>query len=307
MKFLFLFLWLFLDTKGLSTTFNIFQFDKNYSTKSLSIQQDTLDIKDTNASLYIEPYMIYVNEGSFFMGNDYQGDNERPVHQVRLDNYLISIYELTVREFRKFIQATGYVTTADTLGGSYVFKGSKLILKSGINWQYDAFGVKRPITEDNHPVIHISWNDATNYAKWLSNISGKNYRLPSEAEWEFAALGGNRSEHFLYAGDNNLNSIAWYSENGDNHTHPVGKKSPNEIGIYDMTGNVWEWCSDRYSELYYQDSPRLNPEGPKTGDFRVLRGGSWAYTTVLCKVTTREYNRSDFRGSNVGFRLVCLP
>ncbi len=264
-------------------------------------------ILDSTVNCYIEPTMTFVGEGSFMMGSEFRSDNEKPVHQVRLDNYLISVYELTVREFRKFIWATGYITTADTLGGSYIFEGSKLILKAGVNWQYDASGIKRSNAEENQPVIHISWIDATYYAKWLSEETGKVYRLPTEAEWEFAASGASNSQHYSFAGDNNLNNIAWYSENGNNQTHPVGKKSPNEIGAYDMTGNVWEWCSDRYNENYYQESPRINPTGSKSGNLRVLRGGSWAYSTSLCFVSTREYNRSDFRGCNVGVRLVCLP
>jgi formylglycine-generating enzyme required for sulfatase activity len=159
----------------------------------------------------------------------------------------------------------------------------------------------------NCPVEEVSWDDIQQFISKLNAKTGKTYRLPTEAEWEFAARGGKKSKGYKYAGSNEIEAVAWYDGNSGYKTHPVGQKSPNELGIYDMSGNVWEWCSDWYGESYYNSSPGKNPQGPASGRRRVLRGGGWDYNPQLCRVSNRSYNYPGRRNDNVGFRLVLVP
>ncbi|MFH0992112.1 MAG: SUMF1/EgtB/PvdO family nonheme iron enzyme [bacterium] len=212
--------------------------------------------------------MVYVDGGTFTMGsNDY--DDEKPPHQVTVRNFYIDKYEVTVAKFKQFVDATGYKTDAENGDGSYKWTGSTYEKKAGVDWRCDEQGNRRSESQYNHPVIHVSWNDANAYARW----AGK--RLPTEAEWEFAARGGTKSRGFKYAGSDDENSVAWNTSNSGGKVHPVGDKYPNELGIYDMSGNVWEWCADWYDATYYSNSPEMNPTGPTSGTLRVLRGGSW--------------------------------
>ena len=156
----------------------------------------------------------------------------------------------------------------------------------------------------NCPVEQVSWVDIQQFISKLNAKTGKTYRLPTEAEWEFAARGGKKSKGYKYAGSNEIEAVAWYYKNNENKTHPVGQKSPNELGIYDMTGNVWEWCSDWYGESYYNSSPGNNPQGPDSGTYRVMRGGSWRISAEYCLVAGRYDWIPDFRDFNLGFRLL---
>jgi len=154
---------------------------------------------------------------------------------------------------------------------------------------------------DDCPVENVSWEDAVEYAR---RVGG---RLPTEAEWEYAARGGTQSRGYRYSGSNNLDEIGWYNNNSGSKTHPVGQKQPNELGLYDMSGNVWEWCEDWYSSEYYQNSPQVEPKGPSSGTDRVLRGGSWHNNGIdyNCRLAFRGRVNPDGRGSGrVGFRCV---
>ena len=128
--------------------------------------------------------------------------------------------------------------------------------------------------DDNLPVEQVSWKDVQEFIQKLNALTGKTYRLPTEAEWEYAARGGNQSQGYKYAGSNTVGDVAWHYGNSDHKTHPVGQKQPNELGLYDMSGNVWEWCQDWYGD--YSSSAQTNPTGPSSGSYRVLRGGSWS-------------------------------
>ena len=155
---------------------------------------------------------------------------------------------------------------------------------------------------DNLPVEQVSWNDCQEFICKLDQLTGKNFRLPTEAEWEYAARGGIRSKGFKYAGSDTVGNVAWYRKN-DNRTHSVMTKSPNELGIYDMSGNVWEWCSDCYRN--YSKSPQTNPEGSADGSLRMVRGGSWLHDAHCCRVSGRYFKHPDHSGDDTqGFRLA---
>jgi len=155
----------------------------------------------------------------------------------------------------------------------------------------------------NCPVENVSWDDVQVYIDRLNMKTGKRYRLPTEAEWEYASRGGNKSKCGIYSGSDNIDDLAWFDSNSEYRTHPVASKKPNELGIYDMTGNVWEWCSDWYD--FYSNTTCTNPQGPLTGEVKVLRGGSWYNRSQRCRNTYRNSNSYNFRFHYYGFRLVC--
>lgn len=195
--------------------------------------------------------MIKVEAGTFQMGSTSGRDNEQPVHQVTLTNdYYIGETEVTQELWQAVMGSNP----------SY-FKGSKL------------------------PVEQVSWNECQTFIAKLNELTGKNFRLPTEAEWEFAARGGNASQGYTYSGSNTVGDVAWYSSNSSSKTHEVATKAPNELGIYDMSGNVWEWCQDWYGS--YNSEAQTNPTGPASGSSRVYRGGSWYNYDGYCRVACR--------------------
>jgi formylglycine-generating enzyme len=255
--------------------------------------------------------MIPILGGTFTMGGtSEQGsdsfDNEKPTHMVTLGDYLLGRTPVTLAQFRKFIEATAYKTDADQGGSSRIWTGSTWEDKKGVNWRCDTKGEVRLAAEDNHPVIHVSWNDAVAYCTWLSKETGQDFRLPTEAEWEFAARGGNKTQRFKYAGGHDLDKVGWFTDNTQNTgTRAVATKQPNELGLYDMSGNVWEWCADWYGD--YTEGSSTNPTGPASGSYRVLRGGSWNYGAQDCRVTYRDLSMPEFRSFGIGFRLCSSP
>lgn len=155
---------------------------------------------------------------------------------------------------------------------------------------------------DNRPVENVSWSDCQTFIRKLNQMTGRNFRLPTEAEWEYAARGGNRSKSYKYAGSNNIGSVAWYEGNSGSQTHNVGTKQPNELGIYDMSGNVCEWCQDRYGS--YSSAAQTNPSGPSSGSARVIRGGGWNDSARRCRSSLRDYYTPVSRYYYPGLRLV---
>ena len=238
----------------------------------------TFVTKKTDLSLTVNGVsfdMVYVEGGSFDMGATYeQGgdawDNEKPVHRVTLSGYYIGMYEVT-QELWEAVMGSN---------PSY-FKGAQ------------------------NPVESVSWNDCKEFISRLDSLTGKKFRLPTEAEWEYAARGGNKSLHYKYSGSGNIGKVAWYTENSGNSTHAVGTKTANELGIYDMSGNVWEWCSDWYGD--YSAGAQTNPQGPSAGSRRVLRGGSCYGNAGLCRVSSRDYNGPGYGLHILGLRLVLVP
>ena len=218
--------------------------------------------------------MIAVEGGTFTMGaTSEQGsdayDDEKPAHQVTLSSYYIGKTEVTQELWQAVM-------------------GSNPSKFSGTNL----------------PVEKVSWEDCQSFVIKLNELTGKNFRLPTEAEWEYAARGGNKSNGFKFSGGNNIAEVAWYSGNGNKISHPVATKAPNELGIYDMSGNVWEWCSDWYSSSYYTSSSQTNPTGPNSGSYRVYRGGSWSGNDRYCRVSHRDSNYPSYRFNYVGLRLA---
>ncbi|MEZ5197661.1 MAG: SUMF1/EgtB/PvdO family nonheme iron enzyme [Bacteroidales bacterium] len=225
-------------------------------------------------------------------------NNNKP-HQVKLSNFYIDKYEVTYADFKKFVEETGYITDAERDGWSYIFnKKGEMEKMENINWQFTASGVKPTLSDYNKPVVHVTWNDANAYADWI----GK--RLPTEAEWEYAARGAAFSQNLTFSGSKKASDVAWYKNNSDQSTHTVGQRLKNELNIYDMSGNVKEWCSDWYDENFYINSPEENPIGPGVGEKRVVRGGGWNDTDDRCAVSFRDAELPGYRGANVGFRCV---
>jgi sulfatase modifying factor 1 len=251
--------------------------------------------------------MVLIPSGTFQMGSTDGESDEKPAHSVTVSSFYLGKHEVTVTEFKAFIDATGYKTDADKAGNSYVYTDTWKE-QSGVNWKYDTRGNLRPSSDYNHPVVHVSWNDAVEYCKWMSKKTGKTYRLPTEAEWEYAAGGGasNRTKWAGVSDENRLNRYANTNGNQDGYatTAPVGSLQPNALGLHDMSGNVWEWCSDWYDSDYYKNSPSSNPTGPSSGSYRVLRGGSWNDYPQNCRVANRSYNSPGNRSSGIGFRLA---
>jgi formylglycine-generating enzyme required for sulfatase activity len=235
-------------------------------TKQSATSGKTLNIGDFD--------MVYVEGGTFTMGaTSEQGSDaysdERPTHSVTVSDFYIGKYEVTQAQWRAVM---------------------------GSNPSY--------FTGDNLPVKQVSWDDIQEFITKLNTMTGKTFRLPTEAEWEYAARGGNKSKGYKYSGSNTLDNVAWYTNNSGGKTHPVGQKQPNELGLYDMSGNVWEWCQDWYGS--YSSSSQTNPTGPSSGSCRVLRGGSWDRNARRCRVSYRDGRTfPDYRSYDSGFRLAC--
>lgn len=262
----------------------------------------------------VPPEMVLIPAGSFLMGSDDGETNERPVHRVHLDTFYLDKYQVTVAKFKAFAEATGYKTDAEKEGWSYAWTGKRWEKKERIFWRRNAKGEIIEPEEMDHPVIHVSWNDANTYAQW----AGK--RLPTEAEWEYAARCGKKGYKYSWGdgvpagktggniADESLKRVfkdweIWDGfDDGFVFTAPVGAFEPNEFGLYDMTGNVWEWCQDWYDGNYYKDSPARNPVGPTKGSLRVLRGSSWYSNPSLVRCAMREGDNSVYRSSYIGFR-----
>jgi formylglycine-generating enzyme required for sulfatase activity len=219
-----------------------------------------------NLSGHIE--MIFVQGGTFSMGSNDGGNDEIPAHTVTLSDFYIGKTEVTQKQWR------------DIMGDdpSY-FKNC-----------------------DNCPLEQVSWDDIQGFLQKLNQKTGKTYRLPTEAEWEYAARSGNKSKGYTYSGSNSLGDVAWFTDNSGSSTLPVAQLQPNELGIYDMSGNVGELCSDWYGD--YSGFAQSNPKGLTTGANRVYRGGSWINTAYNCRTAYRNYLDPGRRSYYIGFRLV---
>ena len=267
-----------------------------YESESVPIIENEEAINSENAAVRtytvngVSFDMASVAGGTFTMGaTSEQGSEasseEKPTHKVTLSDYMIAKTEVTQELWQAVM---------------------------GSNPSYDK--------GDNLPVENVSWNDCQEFIKKLNSLTGLNFRLPTEAEWEYAARGGNKSKGYKYSGSNDIGSVAWYYENSGNsrlndnnleldkvesnncRTHAVATKAPNELGLYDMSGNVWEWCSDWYGD--YSRGSQTNPKGPSSGSYRVSRGGGWTFSARDCRVSQRFNGNPDNRDDYLGLRLA---
>lgn len=278
--------------------------------------------------------MIYLPGGKFLMGTDskegFSQDGESPVHEVQVDSFYIDPIAVTNEQFSTFIEETGYVTEAEKFGWSFVFylylsddvnkKEVKMVQGAPwwvavnyANWKHPE-GSNSTIEERlDHPVVHVSWNDALQYCKWAKK------RLPTEAEWEYAARGGLEQNRFPWGNeltpDGKHVCNIWQgnfptenlNEDGYATTAPAKSFSENNYGLYNMSGNVWEWCRDWYSNKYYNTGENKNPKGPRHGVEKVIRGGSYLCHHSYCnryRVAARSSNTPDSSAAHMGFRCV---
>ncbi len=262
-----------------------------------------------------EPEMLKIAGGSFRMGSEENSD-EKPVHEVTVSSFWLGKYEVTNAQFCAFLNEKGNQSEGDAdwlnLDGSYDDERCRIYA--------EGTGFKVRSGYENYPVIFVSWYGAKAYCDWLAAKTGKKYRLPTEAEWEYAA--GNGQKHTKYSWGNSLPSgkqggnvadqsakkkyPSWDAfENYDDgyiYTAPAGQFNANDFGLHDMTGNVWEWCSDWYGADYYASSPSTNPKGPSSGDYRGCRGGSWSTGPISDRVAYRSRNYPGDRSNYIGFR-----
>ncbi len=216
---------------------------------------------------------VLVKGGCYMMGDD--SDKDNPAHEVCVNDFYMSKYVVTQGQWK-------------TVAGSY----PKSLSSCG----------------DNCPAQQLSWDDVQEFIGKLSQRSGKRYRLPTEAEWEYAARGGSKNEKWAGTGsESELGNYAWYSGNSEGKVHPVGQKKPNGLGLYDMSGNVWQWVHDWYDKDYYRNSPKQNPLGPNGGTSHVLRGGSWSRNAIFTTTAVRNIITPGCWLDYYGFRLAMTP
>ena len=224
------------------------------------------------------PSLVLIPEGWFLMGSDSGQDNEKPVHRVWVDSFLLAVCQVTNRDYGQFLHATG--TLPPPL------------------WNDPCFN------HPDQPVVAVSWFDATKYCEWLTASTGQQFCLPTEAEWERAARGG--FDHRLFPwGDDPPQSLPDYNKRWKTGPEPVARYAPNAFGLFDICANVHEWCSDWYHPDYYPASPERNPRGPESGTRRASRGGSWRHHVKVSRCAARSSIPPDFQYADYGFRVAC--
>jgi sulfatase modifying factor 1 len=287
--------------------------------------------------------LVEIPAGEFIMGNReglpalkaafpryaearFEALTDDPPHRVRITKpFLMGVHEVTIAQFRRFVTETGYRTEAEadgTGGWGVDVKTGKFLEGRRREFSWRSAGFPQA---DDHPVVNITWGDAREFCRWLGRREGQSYRLPTEAEWEYACRAGTTTRYYcgddpeaLAAAGNIYDAAsrevfpAWgeyalAARDGFPFTAPVGRFRPNAFGLYDMHGNVWEWCSDRYGEDYYRKSPVEDPRGPEKGGRRVRRGGAWHTWPLYARAAFRNYNTPESRYLNLGMRVVREP
>jgi formylglycine-generating enzyme required for sulfatase activity len=287
--------------------------EKKYSKKIVfagRVSDISLKPVDKNIEADSVKNMLSVGGGLFLMGNDFGGNDNKPEHPVWIDSFFICDHDVTVGEFRKFVLATGYITTAEKEGSSWVNDvkrlkktGNRYLKKqSGVNWQCDADGNRRNSSDDVRPVLHVSWWDALRYTEWLSKKGHAHYRLPTEAEWEYAARGG-KAKYWLA---DTAKHVYMFAEEKASLAKMPPATAVNGVGMRDLYDNHWEWCLDWFSNKQYVDegNAAINPKGAITGNMRVQRGGSWNECPGDKKFTCRYCNFPETHGGYISFRIV---
>ena len=233
---------------------------------------------DTLTQLSIEPILLRIPEGWFSMGSDSGQENERPVHRVWINSFYLAACQVTNSEYGRYLRAN--------------------LAAAPPNWTDANFN------HPEQPVVAVSWFEATKYCEWLSVVSGKRYRLPTEAEWERAARGGAENQLFPW-GDADPDTLPNYQNRWRNGPESVGHSAPNGFGLYDICANVHEWASDWFDPDYYGKSPERNPRGPESGTRRASRGGSWRHHIKVSRCAARSSIPPQFQYADYGFRVAC--
>lgn len=261
------------------------QYDKFYFDNVRFKVEGSSDFIETAFGINMK--MIWVEGGSFLMGcTSEQGqcdDDEKNVRRVTVDGFYIGMLEVTQSQWEKVM-------------GTSVYQQRN---KANSQWPMRGVG-------PDYPIYYVSWEEATEFCRLLSNKTGRTYTLPTEAQWEYAARGGKKADGTKYAGSNVVDAVAWYTDKSGVTTHVCGSKRATPLGIYDMSGNVWEWCKDWYESSYVSYDTN-NPTGPSSGSYRVFRGGSWGGNASNCRVATRSRSAPSNRFNTLGFRVVCIP
>ncbi|MBC8427138.1 MAG: formylglycine-generating enzyme family protein [Deltaproteobacteria bacterium] len=257
---------------------------------------------------------VKIPAGNFMMGSglspaeiekQYGGkkewyEDDLPQHRVTITRpFHVQTTEVTVGQWRSFIEDSHYKTEAEAEGGATILAGNKFEMKEGFYWDNPGFE-----QTEKSPVTCISWNDTNAFIKWLNRKEGKEYRLPTEAEWEYVCRAGSTGRFFFGNDQNKLGKYAWYWNNSKKHSHEVGVKLPNAWGLYDVLGNVWEWCQDWYAK--YPPNEVIDPTGPSSGSEKVFRGGSIHSHARFCRSAYRGGYQPDGRFTSLGFRLVMI-
>lgn len=250
-------------------------------------QQSTSHADFTEDAWGINMKMVWVEGGDFLMGctSEQGGDcesDEQNVRRVTIDGYWIGMCEVTQSQWEKVI-------------------GTSIYQQQSKANENNTYGVGA-----DYPMYYVSWNEAMEFCRLLSNKTGKTYTLPTEAQWEYAARGGNQGKDTRFSGSDNIDDVAWSTMNSNNTTHIIGKKKCNSLEIYDMSGNVWEWCQDWYAPSYDLEDI-YNPQGPTQGKEKVNRGGSKSSQPPNCRTSYRNHYNPNARFSYLGFRIVCIP
>jgi len=269
--------------KNSNTKLNITKKAQQYghteaSKRIAEIKEKRLNNESAPLKPLLLPELVRVQGGNFKMGSPVGVgyENQHPQRELTIRDFSMGVTQVTV---------TQYLSVMDEPSG-FVYLGNEFKGK-------------------NQPMVRVSWDEAKEYCRRLSQLTGQNFRLPSEAEWEYTARGGNQSKGYNYAGSNNLDEVGWYEGNSGGKTHPVEQKKANELGIYDMSGNVYEWCDDVWHDNY-QDAPTDGLSWITGGgaNYRVLRGGSWDECDIVCRVANRYYYPPDYRSNFIGFRVA---
>jgi formylglycine-generating enzyme required for sulfatase activity len=251
---------------------------------------------------------------------------EGPEHDVEITQpFYMSIHEVTLGQFRNFVEATGHQTEIEQKGGAIAIRpkqGQPIMRNANISWQWPGFRQK-----PDHPVVFVTWSDAKAFCAWLGNLDGKQYDLPTEAQWEYACRAGSKSRFSTGDSDDSLeghanlydasrvanegqdfgarHAVRWNDEH--TWTSPVGQFKANAFGLHDMHGNVREWCLDKYDPNYYRESPARDPSGPPRGNGHVIRGGSYRSPPLDCRSASRSNYVELIHGNSTGFRVICRP
>ena len=264
-----------------SSVSNSGSFRNSYTSSSHGSGQDY-----TETAFGINMKMIWVEGGDFMMGCTSEQedcfDNEKNVRRVTVDGFYIGMLEVTQAQWEAVV-------------------GTNIYTQKNKANENSTYGVG-----PDYPMYYVNWDEAMEFCRLLSNRTGKTYTLPTEAQWEYAARGGKKSDGTKYAGSNIVEAVAWCEDNSGRSTHVCGSKRSNALGIYDMSGNVWEWCKDWYSNIYISYDTN-NPTGPSSGSCRVYRGGGWSRLASRCRVASRSFFTPSFRDGDLGFRVVLIP